>query len=163
MTVKFYTKPYSIFFLQGNGTYFLNNPRILQTFGSGVAHKYVQYFGANNCDSRYLGRWFRVSQLLWGRRKDVTYDVTSAAVDRIRDLVGRKICLLMDEVWVFFFRPCRQKKCEDLKLKKNLRSWNQNKGPLSQWNVGTMVMYFFFCGGMWREILLLQVVFSPAL
>ena len=28
ITIKFYTKPYSIFFLQRNGTYFLNKPRI---------------------------------------------------------------------------------------------------------------------------------------
>jgi len=28
ITIKFYTKPYSIFFLQRNGTYFLNKTRI---------------------------------------------------------------------------------------------------------------------------------------
>jgi len=33
ITIKFYTKPYSIFFLQRNGTYCLNKTRIMYAIG----------------------------------------------------------------------------------------------------------------------------------
>jgi len=47
ITIKFYTKPYSIF-LQRNGTYFLNNPLISMT---NTASSPASFKRSKNCQS----------------------------------------------------------------------------------------------------------------